>query len=366
MQNYMAMSDSTRRGLWDALEAADAGNNAALAEEPSSSATFHTASSPPPTLSPPRETSGSGTVNRMNDVNLTRGNSPSSSIPHSNTQAHRRSPRRLHPSRSVHSAAARRESPASNRDNRSAYDRTRPSYTFDHNHESLFSPSRNSAPPYDSADFDGVDIDDILNDDEDTAEDSDMAPKRRSRRGGNGDGVVDLTGDSSPPAITSGSRQPKGRKRAASGASNSKSNKRRKGHTQPNPTAEDEADIEQLDLTNEAPSAEEEIAAAQSAATILAQQPTSTGPLKIGQMQCIICMEPFTNATITHCGHIYCHECLTQALLAGEKNSDSGKANCPVCRKDVKRKAKTNVIPVAFMKRSAFKGKARSKMRVLG
>jgi hypothetical protein len=132
--------------------------------------------------------------------------------------------------------------------------------------------------------------------------------------------------------------------------------------------AEDEAEIEQLDLTNEAPSAEEELAQAQTAAAVLAQQAatSASGPLKIGQRQCIICMENFTNITITACGHVYCHECLTQALLAGEKNSEGGKANCPVCRKQVSRKAKNQVIPLLFMKRSAFKGKARRGMSVLG
>ena len=77
-------------------------------------------------------------------------------------------------------------------------------------------------------------------------------------------------------------------------------------------------------------------------------------------------MENFTNITITACGHVYCHECLTQALLAGEKNSDGGKANCPVCRKPVKRTVKHHVIPLQFMKKSAFKGKARRGMSVLG
>lgn len=65
-------------------------------------------------------------------------------------------------------------------------------------------------------------------------------------------------------------------------------------------------------------------------------------------------MEPYTNATVTSCGHIYCHECLTQALLAGEKNNERGEGNCPVCRKKVKRSAKGALVPVSFMTRAKF------------
>ena len=70
-------------------------------------------------------------------------------------------------------------------------------------------------------------------------------------------------------------------------------------------------------------------------------------------------MEKYTDATITHCGHIYCHECLTQALQFGEKNSDKGIGNCPVCRKTVSRKKGNQMIVVNFMKKSAFNGKGR-------
>lgn len=182
---------------------------------------------------------------------------------------------------------------------------------------------------------------------------------------------MDLTDDSPPPAQPSPrSRQPQSLKRSAQGAARGQSDsKRRRPATGPLDSEQPDAAVEMLDLTNEAPSAEEELAQSQTAA-LIAQQASnslsSSGPLKIGQRQCIICMENFTNITITSCGHVYCHECLTQALLAGEKNSESGKANCPVCRKHVNRKAKNQVIPLSFMKRSQFKGKARKGVAVLG
>ena len=157
-------------------------------------------------------------------------------------------------------------------------------------------------------------------------------------------------------------RQPRSLKRAAEQQSSSEGRAIKRSR----PFDED-TKVEELDLTNEAPSAEEELLRTQQAAAIAAQQAEDEikGPLKIGKRQCIICMEAFTNATITHCGHIYCHECLTQALIAGEKNSERGVGNCPVCRKSVSRKKQNQVIPISFMKKSAFKGKGRRDLALL-
>ncbi|KAK3681887.1 hypothetical protein LTR37_020797 [Vermiconidia calcicola] len=209
--------------------------------------------------------------------------------------------------------------------------------------------------------LDGIDIDEILSEDSVGPAAAAMPPRRNA----NHNSYVDLTNDASPPGQSSRSpRQPISLKRSAEGSSQGRSKKRTKR------TAEDKANIEELDLTNEAPSAEEELLQNQQKEAIKAQQASDdndpSGPLKIGKRQCIICMENFTNATITSCGHIYCHECLTQALIAGEKNSDRGVGNCPVCRKPVQRKKDKQVIPIAFMKKSAFKGKARRDMSVLG
>ncbi|RKF71192.1 hypothetical protein GcC1_105013 [Golovinomyces cichoracearum] len=48
--------------------------------------------------------------------------------------------------------------------------------------------------------------------------------------------------------------------------------------------------------------------------------------IKLSSFQCIICMDSPTDLTITHCGHMFCSECLHQALHAGDKKC------CPVCR----------------------------------
>jgi len=49
-------------------------------------------------------------------------------------------------------------------------------------------------------------------------------------------------------------------------------------------------------------------------------------PVKLAEFQCIICMDNPTDLTVTHCGHLFCSECLHQALHAGDKKC------CPVCR----------------------------------
>ena len=63
--------------------------------------------------------------------------------------------------------------------------------------------------------------------------------------------------------------------------------------------------------------------------------PTNTAPEEPEvpsnvNLRCGICLSPFSSASLssTICGHIFCHECITQALKVNKK--------CPVCRKDLK------------------------------
>lgn len=156
-----------------------------------------------------------------------------------------------------------------------------------------------------------------------------MPPTRRSQR----TSVVDLT-EGSPRSTTS--RQPKrSRSTDADAASSSTRTKRRKASR----------DIEEIDLANEAPSAEEELLQAQQQEAIRTQQQATEDaiPQKIGQRSCIICLENFTNCTATACGHFFCHECLITALRAAAKNSDRGTGSCPVCRKSLKENKKGDV-----------------------
>ncbi|KAK3632771.1 hypothetical protein LTR56_007124 [Elasticomyces elasticus] len=149
------------------------------------------------------------------------------------------------------------------------------------------------------------------------------------------------------------------------------SNKRRKPTTTSGPSIRRPArpnnnteEVESLDLTGSPTTTQQSLLQAQQADMIAAQTSSSEQPQRIGKRTCIICMEPYTNATITSCGHIYCHECLTMALKAGEKNSERGMGNCPVCRKSVSRKKAGGMVAVSFMTKKGFgKGKGR---RTLG
>ncbi|KAI0542210.1 hypothetical protein GGR58DRAFT_497195 [Xylaria digitata] len=60
--------------------------------------------------------------------------------------------------------------------------------------------------------------------------------------------------------------------------------------------------------------------------------------VKIGKFQCVICMDDTTFLTVTHCGHLFCSECLHSSL-----HIDSMKRTCPVCRSkvDLRDKKKT-------------------------
>ncbi|PHH73585.1 hypothetical protein CDD80_3716 [Ophiocordyceps camponoti-rufipedis] len=49
--------------------------------------------------------------------------------------------------------------------------------------------------------------------------------------------------------------------------------------------------------------------------------------IKISAYQCAICMDNVTTLMVTHCGHLYCQECLHSSL-----HVDSTKGKCPMCR----------------------------------
>ncbi|KAI1143928.1 hypothetical protein F5Y05DRAFT_363041 [Hypoxylon sp. FL0543] len=57
--------------------------------------------------------------------------------------------------------------------------------------------------------------------------------------------------------------------------------------------------------------------------------------VKIGNFQCVICMDDASHLTVTHCGHLFCSECLHSAL-----HIDNMKKTCPVCRTKVDPKEK--------------------------
>ncbi|KAF2102708.1 hypothetical protein NA57DRAFT_71694 [Rhizodiscina lignyota] len=73
-------------------------------------------------------------------------------------------------------------------------------------------------------------------------------------------------------------------------------------------------------------------------------------PARLSSLTCVICLEPPTDLTATACGHLFCHHCLMEALIAGENRGERTKSNCPVCRKNISRKRKYDVIPLLLKK----------------
>ncbi|KAI0140666.1 hypothetical protein BJ166DRAFT_108263 [Pestalotiopsis sp. NC0098] len=56
---------------------------------------------------------------------------------------------------------------------------------------------------------------------------------------------------------------------------------------------------------------------------------------KLSKFNCSICMDNPTDLTVTHCGHLFCSECLHSAL-----HIDSIKRTCPLCRQKVEIKTR--------------------------
>ncbi|KAL9580051.1 MAG: hypothetical protein Q9203_006461 [Teloschistes exilis] len=110
-------------------------------------------------------------------------------------------------------------------------------------------------------------------------------------------------------------------------------------------------------------------------ADAVAQQVKEQETTKLSDVTCIICMESMTDMTVTHCGHLFCHTCIMEALIAGENQSNpadpgKGTGKCPVCRKKVVRpggkgRDRRDVIPLEIKcvtRSQVVKGKAKAKV----
>jgi hypothetical protein len=52
-------------------------------------------------------------------------------------------------------------------------------------------------------------------------------------------------------------------------------------------------------------------------------------------------------------GHLFCHTCLMEALIAGENRAGPGeqkRSQCPVCRKFINRSKAADIIPLLLKK----------------
>ncbi|KAI1324889.1 hypothetical protein F5Y16DRAFT_411784 [Xylariaceae sp. FL0255] len=134
----------------------------------------------------------------------------------------------------------------------------------------------------------------------------------------------------SPTAGSRTSPATTGHKRSAGASSSARPAKTRRGNVpsdggEPSPFDDDDEwnkplgeDAENVDLTN-ATEVPDELKA-----------PKEDNRVKLGKFQCVICMDDTTALTVTHCGHLFCSECLHSAL-----NVDASRRKCPVCRQNI-------------------------------
>ena len=111
-------------------------------------------------------------------------------------------------------------------------------------------------------------------------------------------GFVDLTAES--PVMSHPNRKRKASATAPNPTKRGKPSvhKSRDSHVKDENTKVDEVDLRDVDDDNDLTKLLEQ----QRVAAVKAQQEQANKPLKLSNLQCIICMEPMTNITVTHCG----------------------------------------------------------------
>ncbi|MCJ1467329.1 hypothetical protein MMC07_005953 [Pseudocyphellaria aurata] len=166
------------------------------------------------------------------------------------------------------------------------------------------------------------------------------------------EGFIDLTADPTPPGMPGPSRKrPASTQHDSTRASAMPSNSIKRNKRE-EPVKMEKADVEELDLRDDDDGLSK-VLEQQRLMSIKAQQELVDKPVNFSTLQCIICMESITNITVTHCGHVFCHSCLMEALIVGEQQGTEpgkGVSKCPVCRKKVTRpkdnKPSIQVIPL--------------------
>ncbi|KAK3902053.1 hypothetical protein C8A05DRAFT_44435 [Staphylotrichum tortipilum] len=143
----------------------------------------------------------------------------------------------------------------------------------------------------------------------------------------------DLTMPAAPapvrPASRSSTNRPSSRSGGASRAENPPAPKRKR-----EPELDDDAD----DLFGDAPFARDivdlvdvdEVAPAPKSSSPPEKPKASDSRVRLRRFDCVICMDKVQDLTITHCGHLFCSECLHSAL-----QMDRTRRVCPICRQKI-------------------------------
>ncbi|KAF2502384.1 hypothetical protein BU16DRAFT_532745 [Lophium mytilinum] len=111
--------------------------------------------------------------------------------------------------------------------------------------------------------------------------------------------------------------------------------------------------IEEIDLVDDDKTVLQNALQKQRMEQVKAQERPAEKPLKMSNLTCVICMDTPTDITATSCGHLFCHTCLMEALIAGENRSgvpEPRRSQCPVCRKLINRTKTTDIIPLLMMR----------------
>ncbi|KAL8793967.1 MAG: hypothetical protein Q9195_003480 [Heterodermia aff. obscurata] len=172
--------------------------------------------------------------------------------------------------------------------------------------------------------------------------DLDMPPTRDRRR------------PSRPPPSASASSQevdrPSKRRKTAANPKQQKSVKKE----------DSDAEVEEIDLkdVDDDNGLSKALQKQQEMAIKAQRKEESDKPVKLSNLSCIICLESMTDITATRCGHLFCHGCLMEALIAGEQQEvEPGKFNsrCPICREKVSRPkpgaSKSDIITLEILTR---------------
>lgn len=207
-----------------------------------------------------------------------------------------------------------------------------------------------------------------------------MPSTRHSTRRTSGGDVVDLTSATSPAPLADEEGRPLRKRRRVEDpttASSSGSKRPRPARTttatSARATPDPDHEVETLDLTgNPRLDSDLLLLAAEQTKTILQQNApnAAVGPQRLGKHTCPICLGELTDASVTVCGHLHCHECLWQAIRAGERTSERKTGNCPVCRKGLsvsgKKKGAGGVVVVNFLTRKGWEaGQGRRRVEEL-
>ncbi|KAF2267554.1 hypothetical protein CC78DRAFT_456741 [Lojkania enalia] len=171
-------------------------------------------------------------------------------------------------------------------------------------------------------------------------------PPARSARLPNG--YVDLTSEPDPPEP----QRPQQKRQSPTPGPSSKRLKRNDGTAADQHTKTPPAKIEEIDLSDGKASVQN-ILQKQRADAVKAQLKPEEKATTFNNFTCVICMDTPTDITATSCGHLFCHTCLMEALIAGENRSGPGepkRSQCPVCRKFINRSKPQDIIPLMLKK----------------